>query len=438
MKSPTPERKVASSVMTKSASKSATKLATKMATRVATAALLCMLTLVALLPVGREAHAQTDAYSVEVAVFERSDDEEQNAYMAGLRRILLDNSGDKTILNRDLIREALRQAEDYVQAFSYRRPPPGTVIASDTPITSAVQQSGQATQLMLVSFDRSLVSELIRTSGLANAELNNADAGSGTGSGTDGETALETGSQADAARTDSALVWLLISDEGRDILISDPVAANVQKRAREIAGAAGISLVYPAGDSEDFDLLSAEDIESQTFDDARLQEATSRYAQGTVLIGYLSRLPARGWQGQWTRVSGSTQSAEEFTTSSLDEGLQRGLGMLGSVSEIDETYRYGGTAASGAEGLVWVGSLDSTEGYSQMMSFFEGVQDVGTVYAKEVQENYILFSVIPRSALPSIEAALVDAPWLQRSTTPVSSEFDPLLQSADLALEYAR
>ena len=376
--------------------------------------LLCALTLIALLALGRVSYAQTDAYSIEVAVSERSDDEEQDAYTAALRRILLNNSGDKTILNRNLIRQALGQAEDYVQAFSYRRPPPGTVIASDTPITSAVQQSGQATQLMLVSFDRSLVSELIASSASGNAGLDTNDPETDTDSDT--QEAFETDSN-------SALVWLLIKDEGRDILISEPAAANVQSRAREIAGAAGISLVYPTGDAEDLALLSAEDIESQTFDEDSLQEASSRYAQGTVLIGYLSRLTMRGWQGQWTRISGSTQSSEEFETSSLDEALQKGLGLLGSVSQIDETYRYGGSAASGAEGLVWVGSLNTTEGYAQLMSFFEGIQEIGTVYAKEVQTNSMVFSVIPRSALSSIEAALVDAPWLRRTTPPVSNSY---------------
>jgi len=114
-------------------------------------------------------YAQTDAYTIEVAVSERAEEEQQDAYAAGLRRVLLNNSGDKTILNRDLIRQALEQAENYVQSFSFRRPPPGTIITSETPITRTVQQTGQATQLMLVSFDRALVTELIRTSAPSNA-----------------------------------------------------------------------------------------------------------------------------------------------------------------------------------------------------------------------------------------------------------------------------
>ncbi|MFK8081877.1 MAG: DUF2066 domain-containing protein [Granulosicoccus sp.] len=366
------------------------------------------------------AHAQTDAYSIEVAVSERSVEEQQDAYMTGLRRVLLNNSGDKTVLNRDLIRQGLKDAEDYVKAFSYRRPPPGTVIANDTPITRKVQQTGQATQLMLVSFDRELVNQLISDSAPANA-ARQADAESEP-----------------VANTTSALVYILIADQGRDILISDPMAANVQKRAREISGAAGISLVYPTGDDEDMDMVSVEDISTQIFDADKLAAVAGRYAQDTILIGYLNRQGVRGWLGQWTRISGEQQQQAQFETSSLDEGLQEGLGVLNSVAEIDETYRYGGNALSDTEGLVWVGSLDSLDDYAGMMRFFNGIAAVSTVYPKEVNSTSMVFSVIPRSALVDIESALFDTPWLQRSAPPLTTDPNSLLQSADLVIEYTR
>ena len=382
-------------------------------------ALMLLVLVTALLP--GMARAQTDAYSLEVAVSERSDIEQQDAYAAALRRVLLNNSGDKTILNRDLIRQGLKQAEDYVQAFSYRRPPPGTVIASDTPITRKVQESGQATQLMLVSFDRELVNQLISDSAPISSNV--------------ADTPLP---EEQRVVSNSALVWILIRDEGRDILISDPAAANVQKRAREIAGAAGIILTYPAGDEEDRQLLSVEDIETQTFDTERLAAAAGRYAQDTLLIGYLTRSGARGWLGQWTRIAGDQLQQDEFETDSLDAGLKEGLGVLSSVAQIDEIYRYGGAASSDTEGLVWVGSLASTDDYARMMRFLEGVDAVSTVYPKEVQNNGMVFTVIPRSALADIESALFDVAWLQRSAPPLSDDPNSLVGRADMAIEYSR
>ena len=384
-----------------------------------------LFSLLLLVLVQQAAHAQTDAFSIEVAVAERSELEQQDAYTAGLRRVFLRNSGDKTILNRDAIRQALKQAENYVNSFSYRKPPPGTVIASDTPITSKVQQSGQATQLMLVSFDRELVSQIISNSAPANAD-----------------------SEPDSApvvtyvASNSALVWLLIRDEERDILISDPAAANVQKRGREIAGAAGISLVYPAGDEEDQQLLFAEEIEAQTFNPDNLDAIRSRYAQDTLLVGFLTRDGVRGWVGQWTRVSGEPQQQQqqqaEFAASTLDQALKDGLGILNSVAEIDETYRYGGSASSDTEGLVWVGTVDSTEDYSRIMRFFESIDAVATVYPKEVQPSSMVFSVIPRSALVDIESVLFDVSWLQRTTQPFNNDINSLARNVDLSITFSR
>ena len=367
------------------------------------------------------ANAQTDAFSVEVAVSERSDSEQQEAYAVGLRRVLLSNSGDKTILNRDAIRQALEQAENYAKSFSYRRPPPGTVLANDTPITRTVQQSGQATQLMLVSFDRDLVSQLISDSAPA-ASLAE-------------EEELEPASDIDS---NSALVWLLIRDQGRDIRISDPVASNVQKRAREIAGAAGISLVYPAGDEEDEQIMPIDDIVSQSFNPDSLEVISARYAQDTILVGYLTRNGVRGWIGQWTRINGEQQQQAEFETSSLDQALKEGLGVLNSVAEIDETYRYGGTASSDTEGLVWVGSVNSTEDYARTMRFFESIESVATVYPKEVQATSMVFSVVPRSALVDIQSVLLDVSWLRRTAPPLGDNGDSVVRNADMNLEYVR
>lgn len=364
------------------------------------------------------AFAQSDAYSVEVAVANKSDAEQNNAYQVAMRRVLLNNSGDKTVLNRDLVRQELNQAVNYVRGFTYRTPSPGSVISSSTPITEQVRLSGQATQLMLISFERQLITELISSSSPSGAD--------------DQE---ESPSEATAS-ADSALVWLLIQDDGRDIRISDPAAANVQRRAREIAGAAGISLLYPAGDAEDQIALTIDDMLAKDAD--RLRTASERYGQDMILLGTLSRLGAQGWRGEWVRLLGTELQESSFDSASLDDALQQGLKVLNSVAAIDETYRYGGNSPSGAEGLVWVGSVTSTEDYARTLNFLQSQSTVSTVFPKEITETSILFSVVPRSALSEISAAVVDQPWLRRSAPPVSSVGNSLTRNADLALEYSR
>lgn len=362
------------------------------------------------------ANAQTDAYSLEVAVADRGSAEQQDAYQAAFRRVLINNSGDKTLLNRDAIRAGLLQAESYVASFSYRTPPPGTIISSDTPITELVRDTGQATQLMLVSFDRALVRELI--------------------DGSAGSRSQQQESEPVVRRSDTALVWLLIQDAGRDIMISDPAAANVQSRAREIAGASGISLVFPVGDATDQSAVGVQQVLEQDY--SRILEASTRYELDTVLVGTLTRDVVRGWQGEWSRFVGTEQQQASLQSGSLDEALQQGLTLLSREGQIDESYRYGGAAVSDTEGLVWVGSVNSLTDYATLMAFMESVPAVGTVYPKEINDTAMVFAILPRGALRDIESAVVSQAWLNRTSPPYGDANGSLARNVDLALEFAR
>ena len=361
------------------------------------------------------AQAQSDAYSVEVAVADRGSAEQQDAYQAAFRRVLINNSGDKTLLNRDAIRAGLKEAESFVASFSYRTPPPGTVISNDTPITELVRETGQATQLMLVSFDRALVRALI-------------DDSAGSQATPDSEPVVR--------RSDTALVWLLVQDAGRDIMISDPAAANVRSRAREIAGAAGISLVFPAGDATDQAVITAQQLLDQ--DIPGIVNASARYELDTVLVGTLIRNGVRGWQGRWSRLSDNDQQQASIETASLDEALQQGMAILSSDGRLDDSYRYGGAAVSDTEGLIWVGSVNALSAYAALMNFMESVPTVGTVYPKEISNTSIVFAVMPRSALRDIENAATTQNWLSRTAPPMSESYGSLTGNADLALEVGR
>jgi hypothetical protein len=362
------------------------------------------------------ARAQTDAYSVEVAVTDRSADEQKSAYLVAFRRVLLNNSGDKTLLNRDGIRDGLNNAEDFVTAFTYRTPPPGTVISSDTPITQLVRKTGEATQLMMVTFDRTLVRKLIdTTSGVANEDDQAAPI---------------------ARQSKSALVWLLIQDAGRDIRISDSEAVNVQARAREIAGAMAIPLVFPTGDEADRSALGIDDM--LTMDSEAVLLASERYEPSTILSGSIRRNGSRGWTAQWLRLSGDEKAASGFDSNSLDEALQQGISLLAGAAAADSSYLYGGSAASDTEGLVWVGSVDSLSDYASLIRFFEAVPNVATVYPKEIGETTMVFAILPRAALRDIENETAAQSWIRRTIPSTGGVTGGLAGSADLALELSR
>lgn len=391
------------------------------------------------------AYAQADAWSVEVAVADRSDQEQEAAYGVALRRVLLANSGDKTLLNRDDVRDGLRNAESYVEEFRYRTPSPGTVISRDAALTEKVRTTGQATQLMLVRFDRKRVRELI------DSAPSDAD---------------ESSIDRPFTRIESALVWMLIEDEDREIFISDDAAEKVRERMRELAGAAGVSLAFPVGDEEDLEALRLDgvpvdeekDLEALPLDSLKnptaqqIRLASERYGQPFTLVGYLKRNGPLGWKGQWMRLDDSvstppveapaptadgsvaepladpTVEQTEFTSGRLDEALQTGLAWLApSAGSASTEYRYGGANGSDTEMLIAVSSVNSTRGYAEVVSFLSEVEGVNGVYPKEVSDDIMVLSVYPKSAIRNITDAVDRQDWLRRTAAilepPGASQF---------------
>jgi hypothetical protein len=395
------------------------------------ATILCLLA--TLWPYTASAQAQLDAYSVEVAVADRSDEEKQAAYQVAMRRVLLTNSGDKTLLNRDDVRTGLREAVSYVDLFRFRTPAPGTIISQETPVTEAVRLSGEATQLMLVRFDRTRIVELI----------------AGDEAVTATEDAEATGDA--LVNVSSALVWMLIKDDERDILVAGDEVSNVQQRVREIAGGAGVSLIFPTGDEVDHVALTSDDV--RRGDVERIRVASERYARPVILVANLTRNGPRGWSGEWTKLTSmapadgaddteNTLATSRFESDSLDKSLQQGIGWLSpqaaAVAEAVPAYQYGGGGLSDTEALVWVGSLASTNGYAEVMRFIESIDSVATVYPKEVTDSSMVFAVLPRSAITDVRAATGKTNWLRQTAPPASAVNSQLARNAELALDYLR
>ena len=447
----------------------ATLVATPAVTLVVTAAIASL----GLAP--RAAWAQTDAFSAEVAVADRGVEERSAAYAAALRRVLLDNAPDRTLMNRDDVRAALGEAEAYVETFSVEVPEPGAAIAPDTPVTDRVRRSGEAVALVRVRFARDRVLALIDAAGAAapapTARAGTAGDGLAAGAiGTDGALDPVRAERA-FADVDSVLVWLLIEDGERRIAGGDPAALKVRERVREIAGGAGATVAFGDADGLDPGALAA-------FDVAAIEAASLRYATDATLVGRLSRGPldapgasappgpevdaraggagidlrgrrfetgardaATGWRGEWLKLAPAAPAPEAASDDApsdatgagaspavalatetrgvrLDDALREGLDWLLPGALGGAGYAYGGRGDS-AEGLVWVGSIDSVDEYARTMALFESVGAVESVYPRGLADGAGVFVVRPRRALDAIATAAAATDWLRRGAPPV-------------------
>ena len=246
-------------------------------------ALVCALVSLLVAPALR---AQSDAFSAEVAVADRGAEERAAAYAEALRRVLLDNAADRTLMNRDDVREALREADAYVETFRFDAPRPGTGIPPGTPVTDAVRRSGEAEGLLLVRFDRARVLALM--DGAGDGAGPGGDVGAradlAPGAAPGGLAGPLSGPGAERAfdGVGSVLVWLLVEDGERVVRGDDPAARKVRERLREIAGGAGVTVAF--GDAGDLDVEAL-----RALDVGAVRAASLRYATDAVLAARLAR-----------------------------------------------------------------------------------------------------------------------------------------------------
>lgn len=384
--------------------------------------------LVASIAGATNAQAQTDAYSIQVAVVDRSTEEQRNAYQIAMRSVLLANSGDKTLLNRDDVRAGLSAADTYVESFRYDSPAPGTVISRDTPLTDSVRNTGKATQLMTIQFNRELIGQLIRPGSSTPVESSSDESANPFGN------------------VSSALMWLIIEDGGKQILASGAAGQNVMERAREIAGGVGVSLSFPAGDDNDIQAVSIDDIKTANLD--AMAVAASRYAQPLTLAAHLTRTRTGTWEGVWLKTAAGALENQALSAGSLDEALQQGIAWLkpqglssgtASGSTAQSNFQSGQRSnLSSAEGLIWVSPLRSTKNYAEVMQLLSSVDGVSAVYPKEVLGGGMVFAILPRSALPLVQSAIRTHDWLRQAATPSSANESRFAGGISVSFEYLR
>jgi len=358
-------------------------------------------------------HAQ-DAYTVEVAVADRSPGEQSAAYRIAMQRVLLDNSPDKTLLNRSDVRDALASAKTYVVQFSYRAPNSGEVIAATTPVTDLVRATGEATQIMKVRFDRERIGQIIKGTPQSSAE------------------------EVSPVQFNNALVWLLIRDNSRDLLIGGASGAKVMERSREIAGGNGVVLSFPAADASDLEKLGGSDL---VLTQDNVLNASIRYTAPVIVSADVSRKQPVGWKGEWRRIANGQVANQSFEASSLDEMLQLGLAWMSPQggtrsSNAVATALSTPSAPLASESTIWFSGVQTTESYAQVMKMIGGTEGVESVYAKELREQGLLIAIQPRSALAQVRARLSSVGTFRETARPVFP--DGSSPALDLAFDVLR
>jgi len=294
-----------------------------------------------------------------------------------------------------------------IEATVFRAPATRT----QTPLTRRVRDTAQATHLLTIRYSPEAINQLLRS-------VADVDESEDT-------TPI-------SAYADSALVWLLIEDGQRSLLVGGDTGRNVLERAREIGGGVNQRLTFPSMDEVDTRALVVDDLIAGR--QQKILAASERYREDVVLTGILTRARGRRWSANWSRYQG--QTVEDFSSdaASLDQALQQGIRWLARDSLVEPT---GAGIPAGLvrrdEGLIAIGAVDSVKDYAGVMSMLGRLQGV-SVSLRAVRQDAILVAVSPRSAVNDVAQRML----AENRVVSARGAQAPAGFQADVVLQYAR
>lgn len=261
------------------------------------------------------------AYEAEVPVNSQADADRNGALSRALGVVLGKLSGDRSVMARPGVAQALRGAKDYVASYDYRQDQ--STSASGAP----------SFRTMLVArFREDEVDGLISALGLPLWPQ----------------------------PRPKPVVWLAIDDGSGPRLVSVQ-QANAARPLLARAVERGYKLGLPGGSAAEQALVGA--IWRQ--DTAAVARASSRYAPPMQLVGKLYRANG-GWVADWVFVDGGKE-LNKWTTKDSDARRAMAGGADGTADALVRRYAKAG-AATGAAGsyTIAVTGLDSAEDYLRL------------------------------------------------------------------------
>ena len=245
-----------------------------------------VLAVLALLTLQAWAEVVPGLYRVEVPVAQQSAQALQRAAAEGLEQVLVRISGQRDLSGNAEIRQALSQADRYLEQYQYLRREPEP-------------EGGPPTEpelLAEVAFEQQEVEQLLRRAGLPIWSPNRP----------------------------TVLVWLVMDDARGRALVNSETHPQLVKALRAEARRRGLALKFPLLDLEDTAALSVEELWAMR--DEAVARASERYDPGAVLMGRVSRVSSGQLLGGWRflfagdsySIDAQAQDAAAFVAPAVD------------------------------------------------------------------------------------------------------------------------
>lgn len=303
----------------------------------------------------------SSAYEAEVPVNSQSEADRNGGLARALGAVLAKLSGDRSVLARPGVAQALRSAKDMAESYDYRQDQ--SVSASGAP----------SFRTMLVArFRQDDVDGLVAALGLP----------------------------VWPQPRPKPVVWLAIDDGSGPRLVGVP-QSNAARPLLDRAVERGFKLGLPAGGAAEQALVGA--IWRQ--DTAAVARASSRYSPPMQLIGKLYRGKGGGWVADWVFVDNGRELSK-WTTNDADARRAMMAGADGAADAL--VRRYAKAPVGGAPGTyrIVVSGIRSADDYLRLAATLQSVAVVKGITPIQASGDRLELDVELMSGLPGFNRML--------------------------------
>lgn len=309
-------------------------------------------------------------YSASVAISSETKPARTEAIQQAFRQVLIKVSGNPSIATASVIIKHVKEANNYLQAYTFQSLP-----------------IGKQTKLFLTAtFNEKAINDLL----------------------------LQGAQSVWGINRPLTLVWLVIQQpqEGTQIspVGSDNQAAQVlQAQANNV----GLPIMFPILDLTDIEALSGTDLLQTNI--LKIMQASARYNTDAILAGRVSQT-ALGWQANWLLLN----NGKETTWTSQGKSLIPVLGLGVSLSAQVLASRYKITPNKDANITsqpitLIVNNITDMTVYSKVLNYLHQLTSVKQIEVSEVSSDKVVFNI----ELKSDEATFMQAIALDHALMPI-------------------
>lgn len=284
-------------------------------------------------------------YTGTVQVSERKSGADRGALNRALRQVLVKVSGNSQVLTQEGLASAASKAEAYAEQFNY--------------LDGAADDEGNRRLLFQAVFNEFAVNRLLADHGV----------------GVWGRERPET------------LVWLAVNMQGRRFVLPAGSASAMQELINLSSARRGVPVQLPIMDGEDLQAAGYADISGGFMD--RVQAASQRYGQTSVLVGRLDQNTPGQWDARWTHLFAGQQN----TWSTMGVGLAQAIatGVDGLADHLAARF----VAQVGVSNVVrlQVSGVQGQSDYARVLNYLQGLSVTEDVQPVHLQANQVDFEV---------------------------------------------